>query len=185
MGIIKKTREFYLSVIAKITEAFSRAKASNLRHLPEKVGEANCGNCHYYRTTDSPEVGYCDHSEVSLFVTERQLCNQWAQNGVVKTWDKEEPVYEPDHRDFPPEVDETVEKNPSGGIKYKDKMSILRAESEGLKTLPGDVAGANCANCVFSTYPGWCKNENINQPIEKTDLCNNWTHPGAVLVKNK
>lgn len=171
----------YKKIIAKIVSGIFRAKDAGLMHLPKTIKSgANCLNCHYYMKTDSPDIGYCWKPEVSLFITEKQVCNHWAADGAIGYWNKTKLFLMRHFRDMPPPVtSDDVKINDRGGVKYVDKTEFDRARSAGLITLPTDVEGSRCYNCEYSSPVGWCKNPNVNLPIDKNDLCKHWHNPNS------
>jgi hypothetical protein len=181
MGIVAS----YKKLIAQMVDLALRAKKSNLISLPKAVKEgANCGNCNYWRDTENPEVGYCAQSQVSIFITKRQLCHNWGHKDAVDLLTKTKMDLEPDVRDMPPPTsNEQFEFNYNGGLVYKDVDSKERASAAGMLSLPKEQKGASCYNCQYSTSVGWCKNPKVNQVIHKDDRCNNWDYPGAIKVK--
>lgn len=176
----------YKHIISRIVGMAFRAKDAGLIKLPKKMEKGtNCGNCVYWRDTDSDRVGYCWHPEVSIFVTKRQTCNLWNADGAIDLSDRKKTQLIEDFRDQPPSATQAkIKFDALGGIKYTDPADKARAVATGVITLPKDEPGARCYNCKFSTPVGWCKNAQVNQPIEKNDCCNYWDHPGTIVNKD-
>lgn len=57
-------------------------------------------------------------------------------------------------------------------------MAILRAEKADLITLPIDITGTNCGNCLYFKK-GMCTNPKVNQPVTQKNCCNFWDHEGT------
>ena len=163
-----------------------RAKKADLVSLPKAVKGASCSNCHYFRNTDNPEVGYCSFSEVSIFVTKTQLCQHWDHDGTVQLLTKTKTNLEQDFRDMPPPTaEEEFNFDHNNGLAYTDEEDKKRAVAARMISLPESVqkTGASCYTCKYSTSVGWCKNPHVNQAIHKDDKCKYWDHPGAVKAK--
>jgi len=183
MNSIKTT---YRKIIATIAQYTIRAKSANLVQLPTayKAG-ANCRNCHYWKETSDPEIGYCQKAEVSVFVTDRQVCGVWAADGTISKWDNIKVILQKDFMDRPPSVAGT-EINERGAIVYKDPAHIQRAASVRMKTLPPEMIGANCASCLYSDgEEKWCTFPRVNQSINKNDKCKYWNNPDAMTLRRK
>jgi len=181
---MKSIASTYRKVIATIAQYITRAKNANLVQLPKayKSG-ANCRNCHYWKETGDPEIGYCWKPEVSVFVTDRQVCGVWAADGTISKWDKIKVILQKDFRDRPPAL-EGLELNDQGAVEYGNNEHIRRAMKVRMKTLPPTVKGANCAGCLFSNgQDKWCAYPKVNQAIEKNDKCKYWNHHDAQSLR--
>jgi len=185
MNIIKLTKELYHRVIAQLSGAMVRARESKLVHLPKKIKGANCGNCNYWKNTNDSRFGYCFKPDVSVFVTKKQICNNWVVDGATNVWDNKKPDMIGDFRDYPPNINGNIEMDNLGGVLYIDRAEIARASRAGMKTLPEETIGTACKNCKFSQSPGWCNNKKVDQPIEEHDLCKHWEEPGTIFVKDE
>jgi hypothetical protein len=175
----------YKQIIAGLISMKLRARDTGLIKLPKKIEKgSNCSNCAYWRKTDKDGVGYCWHPEVSVFVTQRQVCNLWNADGVIDMSTGKKTALIEDFRDYPPSAQTSdIELDQNGGVKYTESADAERAKSSGLITLPKDQTGSRCYNCKYSSSVGWCKNPEVNQPINKNDCCNEWDHPGTLRQK--
>jgi hypothetical protein len=56
---------------------------------------------------------------------------------------------------------------------------IERAEAADLISIPDDVDGTRCGNCLHFVG-GYCNHPEVRQPVEEKDCCNHWDHPGTL-----
>lgn len=170
----------YLKKIKAMADSIFRAKDVNLIRLPKKIKNgSNCKNCNYWRDANE-EVGYCSFSQVSLYVSERQVCNYWAVDGALNVWNNQKVVLEKNFGDKPPTPQIEIEEDPNGGVIYEGE-EIERAKNAGMISIPKRQTGIHCYNCQYSNSAGWCKLINVH--IEKNDCCNEWKHPGTLRFK--
>jgi hypothetical protein len=169
----------YKKIIKALAESIFRAKGVNLIKLPKKIESANCKNCHYWRDSKG-DIGYCSFSLVSLYVTERQVCNNWAADGALNVWDNQKVILEKNFGDSPPTPLIEIERDRNGGVLYENEEAD-RARAAGMISLPKDEKGVHCFNCEYSSKGEWCKLVNVH--IEKNDKCNQWKHPGTLRFK--
>ena len=184
---MKKITNFFKNIIkAGITASKARAKNSGLIELPEAMSKgANCLNCHYWKETATKGVGYCNHPRVSMFVSDRQLCNLWNSNGVQTKWGEGEVEGLEEYKNLIPEPGKDITYDLLGGITPLEPKQISRAKDVNLITLPKNIKASACYNCKYSSDMGWCKNSGVAQPIEKDYLCHYWDHPGTIRSKWK
>ncbi len=172
----------YKKLIKETLNTKERAKDADLIALPEDMEGTNCKNCHFWKNTDDPDIGYCDHAQVSLFVTDRQTCVQWIAKGMRRLWDHTvvKASELPDYKDQPPLVPSDLEFDALEGLIYTDPAELARAKSVDLMTIPGNIKGTNCQNCVYSTPLHWCKNDKVEQPVKETYCCAYWRNPKTI-----
>jgi len=182
---MKRIAEFFKHIIkAGFTAAKVRARDAGLIELPKQVAKgANCLNCHWWKDTNNRDVGYCNHPRVSMFVSEKQLCNLWNSNGVKTKWGSGEVVGLEEYKNLVPDPPADLPFDLSGGVVYTGEAEVSRAKNVNLITLPKDIKGAACFNCEYSSSMGWCKNSGVAQPIQKDYLCHYWDHPNAIRSK--
>jgi hypothetical protein len=168
---------------AGMTAAKERALRAGLIRMPKSIKGANCSNCSFWKNTSNEEIGYCGNSDISMFVTNRQICNAWTTKGAIARWDNK-PLARPfNFRDTPPQAPSEFETDKNGGYLFESPEALMRAKSQDIISLPLKVEGINCGNCKHSSSEGWCKQPGVNQPIEKRDSCNFWEHPGMMRAK--
>lgn len=59
-----------------------------------------------------------------------------------------------------------------------DAGALERAKAADLITLPPDVKGTRCGNCVHFK-DDFCHEPRVDQPVTENDCCNFWAHPGT------
>lgn len=171
----------YHRLIFALAKAIFRAKSANLIHLPKKIKDgSNCKNCNYWRDSKD-KIGYCSFSQVSLYVTKRQVCNYWAADGALYAWNNQKVDLEKNFGDNPPTPQIEVETDANGGVVYEGEEAE-RAKAAGMMSLPKKLVGSHCFNCEYSSSAQWCKL--INCHIDKNDCCDKWKHPGALRFKD-
>ncbi len=72
-----------------------------------------------------------------------------------------------------------VIENPEGGLNPRTPEEQERASRVDLVTLPLDVCGTNCCNCVY-IQDGHCTHPEVNQPVNDRMCCALWDRPGTV-----
>ncbi len=72
-----------------------------------------------------------------------------------------------------------VIENPEGGLNPRTPEEQERASRVDLVTLPPDVQGANCGNCMY-IQDGHCTHPEVNQPVNNRNCCLLWDRPGTV-----
>jgi len=71
-------------------EDLGTAKKFDLITLPKKIEGTNCANCEYVKILDANKgLGFCNHKFIMLPVTERMCCALWNNEGVSRSWEKE------------------------------------------------------------------------------------------------
>lgn len=84
---------------------------------------------------------------------------------------------------IPPE--KTLKWNEQGGVDPRSPEDLQAAEAAGLKTLPLEVEGASCGNCIHfralnpELGSGFCTNPGVKQDVTNRMLCSLWEHPGT------
>lgn len=75
--------------------------------------------------------------------------------------------------------------NHLGGVDPRTPEDMQAADSANLVTLPADVHGAMCGNCVFFRHldeklgSGFCTNPEVKQDVTVNMHCALWVHPGS------
>lgn len=75
--------------------------------------------------------------------------------------------------------------NEAGGVDPRTPEDMDAAAAVGLMTLPPDVEGASCANCVYfrpldpDLGAGFCTNPQVKQDVTDRMLCSVWENAGA------
>lgn len=75
--------------------------------------------------------------------------------------------------------------NEQGGVDPRTPEDLQAAEAAGLKTLPTEVEGASCGNCVHfralnpELGSGFCTNPGVKQDVTNRMICTLWEHPGT------
>ncbi|MCJ7521912.1 MAG: hypothetical protein MUP21_06820 [Dehalococcoidia bacterium] len=75
--------------------------------------------------------------------------------------------------------------NELGGVDPRSPEDMAAAETASLVTLPREVEGASCKNCVHfralspELGSGFCTNPAVKQDVTERMLCSAWEHPGS------
>lgn len=85
------------------------------------------------------------------------------------------------------------EKDKNGGLIPDSKKERKRAKKADLVSLPLNIAGTNCSNCLYSTreipedlkdeVPAgslYCKNDKVEQPVNERMCCYFWDNNNAI-----
>lgn len=78
--------------------------------------------------------------------------------------------------------------NESGGVTPRNPDDEATASQVGLKTLPVDAPGANCATCRYFKVldekmgSGFCINPEVKQEVTVRMLCDFWENPGTEMA---
>lgn len=78
-----------------------------------------------------------------------------------------------------------VKKNKQGGLDQTDETSLERAKEADLITLPANVPGTNCSNCMYAQprksnmADFWCVHAEVNLPITPRMCCKFWDNKGV------
>lgn len=75
--------------------------------------------------------------------------------------------------------DESLRKDRHGGL-VPDNMK--RAKHVDLITLPPDVEGTNCGNCLYYVPDGshgWCEHKDVMMHVNKRMCCKYWDNDGV------
>lgn len=74
-------------------------------------------------------------------------------------------------------------RNKLGGIDPEDKHLIERSKQADLVTLPKDVKGTNCYNCMYITdkrkEAGYCKHPKVKMLVDEKMCCSYWDNKGV------
>lgn len=75
--------------------------------------------------------------------------------------------------------------NELGGVDPRTPEDLEASSAVGLLTLPAEMEGANCGNCMHfralnpQLGSGFCTNPAVKQDVTARMLCAHWSHPGA------
>jgi hypothetical protein len=75
--------------------------------------------------------------------------------------------------------------NAEGGVDPRDPNDMASAQNADLITLPKDIAGGNCSNCIHfrmideKAGSGFCTNPDVKQDVTMRMVCSFWDAPGA------
>ena len=69
--------------------------------------------------------------------------------------------------------------NDKGGFDYTDEKDKKKAKRCGLTTLPKNIPGTNCSNCIFQK-DGFCDHKEILLPVTKRMCCAFWDQKSIV-----
>lgn len=75
--------------------------------------------------------------------------------------------------------------NEQGGVDPRTPEDMAKSEAVRLVTLPHEVEGASCGNCVHfralnpELGSGFCTNPEVQQDVTNRMLCGAWEHPGT------
>ena len=78
--------------------------------------------------------------------------------------------------------------NENGGVTPRNPDDEATASQAGLKTLPVDAPGANCATCRYFKVldekmgSGFCVNPEVKQEVTARMLCDFWENPGVEMA---
>ena len=78
--------------------------------------------------------------------------------------------------------------NENGGVTPRNPDDESTASQAGLKTLPVDAPGANCATCRYFKVldekmgSGFCVNPEVKQEVTARMLCDFWENPGVEMA---
>lgn len=78
--------------------------------------------------------------------------------------------------------------NDKGGITPRNPDDEQTASAAGLKTLPAEAEGANCATCRYfkvlddKAGSGFCVNPELKQEVTARMLCDFWENPGTEMA---
>lgn len=78
--------------------------------------------------------------------------------------------------------------NDKGGITPRNPDDEQTASQAGLKTLPAEAEGANCATCRYfkvlddKAGSGFCVNPELKQEVTARMLCDFWENPGTEMA---
>lgn len=79
------------------------------------------------------------------------------------------------------DIDVVIDNN--GGVVPSAPQDLTRAKNAGLVTLPPDIPGKNCSNCVFYANPqghlAYCSHKKVLQVVSDRNSCNFWSNPGT------
>jgi len=87
--------------------------------------------------------------------------------------------------DVPGAPEKMLKWNPHGGVDPRSPEDLQAAEAAGLVTLPPEVQGASCENCMHfrpitpELNHGFCTNPQVKQDVTGNMHCVNWGHPGV------
>ena len=73
----------------------------------------------------------------------------------------------------------------SGGVIPEDKEDLVRAKNVDLITLPSDISGTRCNNCIYfkptrSQILGWCAHKDVDQAVSNRQCCVLWNSSGVI-----
>lgn len=87
--------------------------------------------------------------------------------------------------EIPGSPEKMLKWNPHGGVDPRSPEDLQAAEAAGLITLPPDVEGASCGNCMYfrpitpELMHGFCTNPVVKQDVTAKMHCTGWSHPGS------
>lgn len=74
-------------------------------------------------------------------------------------------------------------KNKFGGVDPDTPEAAARAKAVDLITMPIDIKGTNCGNCMFFSKQGssgaLCQHPEVRQPVNERMCCNRWNAKGT------
>jgi len=73
----------------------------------------------------------------------------------------------------------------NSGVIPKDKETLIRAKNADLITLPPDISGTRCNNCMYfrpahSKTIGWCEHNDVKQDVSNRQCCALWDSSGVI-----
>jgi hypothetical protein len=84
------------------------------------------------------------------------------------------------HKGYTPKDPPRYTKNSNGGLTPSAKFDLSRSEYADLISLPKDVPGTNCSNCLYINN-GICHNSRLyGIQVNERMCCIYWDHEGSI-----